>query len=502
MEQILKIDISKMNFGETFLEKMQPMVEKAINKMKDLESGAIANPDEKWMVGHYWLRNPELAPNSTIKNEILTTIDKIKSFSQKILAENNFKNVVLIGIGGSALGNMFVLDALRQGNEKLNFFFLDNTDPDGISRTLKQIGDLTKTLGIVISKSGSTPEPRNSLVHFIKALKDASLEPNKHLIAITKNESQLFKTAKNENWLDIFPMWDWVGGRTSVWSAVGLLPMALSELNMDQFLKGARDIDILTRDSDIQKNPAMQLALMWYHAGCGKGLKSMVILPYRDRLLLFSRYLQQLIMESLGKEKDLDGNIVNQGISVYGNKGSTDQHAYVQQLRDGLNNFFVVFIRTLQGINQGIDNKIEKQQAIEVEPEITSEDYLHAFYLGTRKALADSKRESLTITTFDISEYSIGQLIAVFERAVGFYAIFINVNAYNQPGVEAGKKAAGEILELQKRILKSIKSNNIKYKKNEFSVENIFQELKDEFKLTDSSIILEILEPFIARGEV
>src|SRR5438093_6390629 len=163
----------------------------------------------------------------------------------------------------------------------------------------------------------------------------------RHAVAVTSHGSELDTTAKQ--WLARFPMWDWVGGRTSELSAVGLLPAALQGIDIDALLAGARDTDFVTRMYDTTKNPAALLALMWYHAGNGKGTKDMVVLPYKDRLLLFSRYLQQLVMESLGKRLDLDGRRVDQGISVYGNKGSTDQHAYVQQLRDGVNNFFVVF---------------------------------------------------------------------------------------------------------------------------------------------------------------
>src|SRR5207302_240487 len=131
-------------------------------------------------------------------------------------------------------------------------------------------------------------------------------------------------------WLARFPMHDWVGGRTSIMSAVGLLPMALQGFVIDDFLRGAAMMDEHTRVDDVTGNASMLLALMWYHAGNGRGQKDMVILPYKDRLTLFSKYLQQLVMESLGKEHDLDGKVVNQGIAVYGNKGSTDQHAYVQ----------------------------------------------------------------------------------------------------------------------------------------------------------------------------
>src|SRR4029078_12457438 len=122
--------------------------------------------------------------------------------------------------------------------------------------------------------------------------------------------------------------------------------------DIDDFLAGAVAMDAHTRVADVRKNAAMLLALMWYYAGNGHGEKDMVILPYKDRLALFSRYLQQLVMESLGKEKDRAGKVVNQGIAVYGNKGYTDQHAYVQQLREGINNFFVTFIEVLKDKNE------------------------------------------------------------------------------------------------------------------------------------------------------
>ena len=182
---------------------------------------------------------------------------------------------------------------------------------------------------------------------------------------------------------------------------------------------------------------------MWYHAGNGKGDKDMVILPYKDRLALFAKCLQQLVMESMGKEKDLDGNIVHQGVAVYGNKGSTDQHAYFQQLRDGVLNFFVTFVEV---------QKDRNGKRLEVEDGITSGDYLHGFLRSTRSALYENGRESITISIPDVNAFSLGALIGLYERAVGFYGSLINVNAYDQPGVEAGKKAATRLLQLQKQV--------------------------------------------------
>jgi len=260
-------------------------------------------------------------------------------------------------------------------------------------------------------------------------------------VAVTMKGSKMDQLSENEGWIARFPMFDWVGGRTSELSAVGLLPAALQGLDIEGMLAGAAACDEVTRGTQTATNPSALLALMWYHATGGKGQKDMVMLPYKDRLLLLSRYLQQLVMESLGKRLDRDGNRVDQGIAVYGNKGSTDQHAYVQQLRDGVNNFFVTFIHVLEA---GHD-------AVEVEPNTTAGDYLNGFQIGTREALFGNDRESMTLTVRHVDARTIGVLIALFERAVGFYGSLVNINAYHQPGVEAGKKAAAAVLDLQNR---------------------------------------------------
>jgi glucose-6-phosphate isomerase len=263
-------------------------------------------------------------------------------------------------------------------------------------------------------------------------------------VAVTNCDasSKLYAQAKQDGWLEVFPMWDWVGGRTSETSAVGLLPAALQGLDIDALLDGAKACDEATRERDAMRNPAALLALMWFHATGGKGAKDMVVLPYKDRMQLFSRYLQQLVMESLGKKLDLHGNVVYQGLTVYGNKGSTDQHAYVQQLRDGVDNFFVTFIRVLESGGSSLP----------VRRGVTAGDYLHGLLTGTRDALSDAGRQSMTITIPRVEARSVGAMIALFERAVGFYASLVGINAYHQPGVEAGKKAAESALELQLKI--------------------------------------------------
>jgi glucose-6-phosphate isomerase len=451
------LDVSRIAFPDEFLATMGATMQHAFEDMTALEMGAIANPDEKRMVGHYWLRAPQLAPTPDLTDEISATLAAIKDFAAKVHSgvvagpKGKFKNLLVIGIGGSALGPQFVSHALgNPRKDKLAVAFFDNTDPDGIDYVLGGLrGQLAKTIVVVISKSGGTAETRNGQLEAAAAFKAAGLDHPKHFVAVTGLGSKLDQTATTDGWLARFPMWDWVGGRTSELSAVGLLPAALQGIDIQAMLDGAAAMDAVTRTPATAQNPAALLALMWHFATGGRGLKDMVVLPYKDRLLLFSRYLQQLVMESLGKEHDLKGNVVNQGIAVYGNKGSTDQHAYVQQLRDGVNNFFVTFIEVLKDR--------DAKTSLEVEPGITAGDYLQGFYLGTRDALSEKDRQSVTITVPDVSPRTIGLLIALYERVVGLYASLIGINAYHQPGVEAGKKAAGGVIALKLKLTAALK---------------------------------------------
>lgn len=452
----LYVDVSRVSFDDALLDRLQPQFEKAFRDMAELEAGAIANPDEDRMVGHYWLRDPKLAPNAEIQQEITDTIERIETFVAKVHSGeisppqgDRFTEILSVGIGGSALGPQFVAEALAPIDAPLGIHFIDNSDPAGIDRTLAELGDrLDRTLVFIISKSGGTPETRNGMVEVQHAFDRAGLDFSKQAVAITGVDSKLDRIANDQGWLTTFPMADWVGGRTSELSAVGLPAAALQGIDIRALLAGARDIDSATRVTRLRDNPAALLALAWYAAGNGKGEKDMVILPYKDSLLLFSRYLQQLVMESLGKEKDLDGNTVYQGIAVYGNKGSTDQHAYVQQLREGVPNFFATFIEVLED---------RDGDSPDIEPGVTSGDYLCGFLQGTRQALYDNGRESMTITVPRVSPYYVGVLIGLYERAVGLYASLVNINAYHQPGVEAGKKAAAAVLSLQQKAIAALK---------------------------------------------
>ncbi|MEO1209028.1 MAG: glucose-6-phosphate isomerase [Cyanobacteria bacterium J06638_20] len=453
----LYVDISRMRFDDGLVESLKPKFEQAFKDMQALEGGAIANPDEERMVGHYWLRNSDKAPTPELKQLIDESFDHIETFAQKVHSgeihppeAEKFTDLLSVGIGGSALGPEFVAEALIPKDEKLKVHFIDNTDPAGIDRVMQELKDrLNSTLVLVTTKSGGTPETRNGMLEVKHVYEQMGLDFASHAIAVTMQGSKMDQYAMQEHWLAEFSMFDWVGGRTSEMSAVGLLPAALQGIDIRAMLVGAAEMDEATRVANIKNNPAALLALAWYHSGNGKGEKDMVILPYKDSLLLFSRYLQQLIMESLGKERDLEGNVAHQGIAVYGNKGSTDQHAYVQQLREGVPNFFVTFIEVLED---------RKGSSMEVESGATAGDFLNGFLQGTREALFENERDSVTITVPTVNPRLVGALIALYERTVGLYASLVNINAYHQPGVEAGKKAAASILDLQRQVMQVVQA--------------------------------------------
>ena len=219
----LQLDISRIKFPDTFFKDMEVSMKSAYAKMQDLEKGAISNPDENRMVGHYWLRNPKIAPDARIAEEIRQTIESVKRFTKdvhmgKIRGENGnlFENLLVIGIGGSSLGPRFLAEALGSEKDVLKPYFLDNTDPDGIDRVLSYLkDDLNKTLTVVISKSGGTIETRNSMEEVKLFYSQQKVDFSRHAVSITQAGSLLDHIRIQEDWLAAFPMWDWIGGRTS-----------------------------------------------------------------------------------------------------------------------------------------------------------------------------------------------------------------------------------------------------------------------------------------------
>lgn len=449
----VSLDVSRVRFSDEYLARMSSPISSALDAMEKLEKGATANPDENRMVGHYWLRAPDLAPSEQERADLRHAITAVRDFAEHVHhglvagAGGPFTHMIHVGIGGSTVGPQLICEALRTPADPMVVHFLDNSDPDGIDDLIDRLdGELSRTLVSVVSKCGWTPTPRYVMQELEAIYSRHGLDFSRHAVATTVEGSDLDKRAVSERWLARFPMWDWVGGRFSVTSAVGLLPVVLLGADIMSFLGGAAAMDRLTRHRDPLRNPAALLALMWYWLGNGRGDKNMVVLPYKDRLVLLSRYVQQLLMESVGKKLDRSGTTVFQGLTVYGNKGSSDQHSYMQQLREGTPDFFVTFVYVH-------DNR--RGRAIQLRPDVTLEDNLFGSLEGTRNALYERGRDSITLTLSDLSPSSLGALVALFERSLGLYAELINMNAYHQPGVD--KSVAEGITNLQMLVVAQLR---------------------------------------------
>ncbi|HRU01668.1 MAG TPA: hypothetical protein P5239_08205 [Victivallales bacterium] len=450
-ETKFEIDFSGMHIQSRHIEELKDQIKNAVIEMNKIEAGEIKNPDENRKVTHFTDR--KYYPQTKIFEEVENFARDIRDGKIRSTTGEKFEAAVINGIGGSALGPQLLQFATngpywnekssKQRKDFLKIYFLDNTDTAGIADLLEVI-KLSQTLIVNISKSGGTQETKNNMIALIRAFEKENLDFSKNACAITMENSELDKFAKANNWLKTFPMAESIGGRTSETSIVGHLPAALAGINFKELLAGACHMDEWTRNPDHKKNPAYMLALCWYIAGKGKGEKNMVIVPYSDRLILLSRYLQQLVMESLGKERDRDGKLVCQGLNVFGNKGGTDAHAFIQQLNDGKDDFFATFIEVLKDpLRIPIDNSVEMG------------DYLHGFQVGLTNALLEKNRSVITIKINEVNPFYIGMLIALYERAVAFYAELININAFHQPGVQAYKLASREIIKLQNKLIEN-----------------------------------------------
>lgn len=424
--------------------------------MRDLEEGAIANTTEKRQVGHFWLRAPELAPTMGQATAIGETTAKILDWIRAVQGgdilldgAHPVTDVIHIGVGGSALGPQLLVSALRTP-EGLTVHFLDNLDPRSVHDLIDHLKDcLESTLLIVSSKSGNTVETRQLTQEVFRLFQQAGHKPAARAVAITQPGSALSEKAQTEKWLGTFPIWEWVGGRFSCTSAVGLLTAGLAGADITSILLGAREMDQWTRQEDPALNPAARIAALWYSLGQGKGNRNWVVIPYSDRLALLGKALQQVFMESLGKGRTRKGEVTQQGVTVYGNKGSSDQHALMQQLVEGRDDALVCLVQVLNEQDQPHPHTLQMG------------DTLQHFLLGTRKALWERDRPVVTWTLPCLNGTALGATIALFERAVSFYASLVDINAYDQPGVEAGKRGAAHFHEVQLRVLDAISRRSL-----------------------------------------
>ena len=415
-------------------------IEREFTNYQDTIKHIIANLNQRKDKPGQWLQWMNLGYNEE-------TLWYVKEYASMV--KDRFENVLVLGIGGSALGGVALTEALlkpywnllseeqREGLPRI--FFLDNIDPDSIT-VLLDILDLSKTLVNVITKSGDTAETMSQFM-IVKDRLEKELGDNYryNIVATTDKKTGILRQISEQEGYKTFVIPDDVGGRFSVFSAVGFLPLALVGIDIDSIVNGIKDMDLALKNTDIRENIAAQNALIHYLLDTKKGKNISVMMPYSSRLRYVADWYAQLWAESLGKNKDKDGNDVHVGPTPVKALGATDQHSQIQLYNEGPNNKIINFIRV-----EEFDNTLEIPNIFE---------YTGIGYLGgktinqlinaeadsTRVALSDYGRPTVTITLDKVDGYNLGQLLYMFEVQTAIAGELYNINTFNQPGVEQAK---------------------------------------------------------------
>jgi len=372
------------------------------------------------------------------------TILTIQQFAKNV--KGKFDDIVLLGIGGSALGAITLQQSLKHlfENElpikKRKFprlHVLDNIDPDLISG-IEDIIDYRRTLFIVASKSGKTPETISQYFYFRKKCEEKNLNSKKHFVFITEPEKGLLGKLSIEEKIQTFYIPENVGGRFSVLTAVGLLPAALIGIDINALIDGAKKMRALCFSKIFEKNIAYKIAATQYLL-YKKGIKITVLFPYSQRLVKFTDWYKQLLAESIGKE--------NIGITPSNALGVTDQHSQNQLYNDGPNDKFFIFIKVNNlGETLKIPNLYPKDEESNYLKNITFNKLMHTEQEGTIQALKHNKRPNIVLNIDKVDEQNLGALFMLFECATAYLGEFFGINAYNQPGVELSKIITRKLL--------------------------------------------------------
>ena len=375
------------------------------------------------------------------------TVWYVKEYAAMV--EGRFDNILVLGIGGSALGSIALCEALlkpywniltkEERNGMPRIFFLDNIDPDQINALL-DILDLKKTLVNVITKSGSTCETMSQfMIIKDKMQKLLGDDYRKNIVATTDKQTGILRQIANEEGYKTFVVPDDVGGRFSVFSAVGLVPLALVGIDIDEIMEGVKVMDLTLKNTDVRKNIAAQNALIHYLMDTQKGKYLSVMMPYSSRLKYVSDWDVQLWAESLGKEVDRNGNIINNGPTPIKALGATDQHSQIQLYNEGKNDKVITFIRVGEFDTELEIPKIFEYTGVGYLGGNTINNLINAEADSTAVALCDFKRPNITITLPKINAFNLAQLFYMLEVQTAIIGELYNINAFNQPGVEQAK---------------------------------------------------------------
>ena len=448
----LLLDYSKTRASEETMHKLLDLA-----RACDLEiwrdnmfKGVHINNTEDRPVLHTALRMPEseelMADGINIIPQIHDVLARIKILSDDIRKNKKYTHIVNLGIGGSDLGPKMVCEALKTFSDReIKLYFVSNVDSSDLAETLRKI-EPEKTLFLITSKSFTTQETMANAHSARKWLRE-KLEyedVSEHFIAVSANtdEAQNFGIAPDK----IYPMWDWVGGRYSLWSAVGLpISIALGFENFRKLLDGAHDMDMHFLQAPLEKNMPILFGLIGIWHRNFQNHNAVTIAAYDESLKALTSYLQQLDMESNGKQVDRQGNPLDydSGPIIFGKPGTNGQHAYFQSIHQGTSIIPCEFIAALNS-----------QQ-----PMGNHHDLLLSNMIGQAKALMDGKedddphkmftgnRPSVTILTDELDPYHLGMLLALYEHKIFVQGIIWNINSFDQWGVQLGKVLAKHVLD-------------------------------------------------------
>lgn len=471
------VDYSKNRINETTLKLLLELAEECQLKeaISSYFNGEIINKTENRAVLHTALRalkeSKIFVDGTDVVPEIYQVKERIKIFTNEIVSgskkgytNKDFTDVVNIGIGGSDLGPAMVVEALQYYKNHLDVHFVSNIDGDHVHEIVKKLNPET-TLFVIVSKTFTTQETLTNAETIRKWFLQSATQDDvaKHFVAVSTNIEKVTEFGINPD--NVFPMWDWVGGRFSLWSAVGLsISLAVGFDNFDELLKGANEMDDHFKTAEFEQNIPVILALLsiWYNNFYGA--ESEALIPYSQYLQKLAPYLQQGIMESNGKSIDRNGEIVNYqtGTIIWGEPGTNAQHAFFQLIHQGtklIPTDFIGFIKPLYGDkdhhNKLMSNFFAQTEALlngKTEEQVRSEFKKIDYSTGKAEFLLPFKvfegnKPTNTILIEKLTPKTLGSLIAMYEHKIFVQGVIWNIFSYDQWGVELGKQLANSILE-------------------------------------------------------
>jgi glucose-6-phosphate isomerase len=441
----IRIDFSKQLWNEEIVHELTNFLDQdqtITNRIKALFDGEKINTSEGRAVKHYLLRAPVAGYPDPDLPKVIEIRESFLDFAEKIFKDHSIENLINIGIGGSDLGPLMVHQALGESKKKV--FYVSNVDPADLASAINQV-DLAKTLFVIVSKTFTTKETMMNAEKAREAVVAQLGEDRvaEHFVAVSTNLSACVAFGIDQK--RIFGFWDWVGGRYSLASAVGIsIACAYGRDTFENLLKGMHEVDLHFRDTPLIENLAFWHALSWIFNINYLGAKANAVIPYSFRMKYFTSFLQQLIMESNGKSVDIKNKKLDHSSSsvVFGERGTNSQHSFFQMLHQGTNVVPVDFIVFKP------DSKDKSEIALVANA--LAQAAVFAFGGQAPGELSNEKimpgnRPSNLILVEKFDAYQLGALISLYEASTIIQGFIWGLNSFDQWGVQLGKVVADEI---------------------------------------------------------